>query len=83
MYYRHNSQCHILEDKSFISTTVYIFTFVSATVCNFVTLCLLFFYLCFAVLHILVAGLLARSPYLEGPANGHLGTGFSWFSCVY
>ena len=31
----------------------------------------------------LVAGLLARSQYAEGPATGHLGTGFSWFPCVY
>ena len=27
--------------------------------------------------------LLARSQYPEGPATGHLDTGFSWFSCVY
>ena len=26
------------------------------------------------------AGLLARSQYSEGPATGHLDTGFSWFS---
>jgi len=25
------------------------------------------------------AGLLARSQYSEGPATGHLNTGFSWF----
>jgi len=25
----------------------------------------------------------ARSQYSEGPATGHLGTGFSWFPCVY
>ena len=29
------------------------------------------------------AGLLARSRYSEGPATGHLDTGFSWFPCVY
>ena len=28
-------------------------------------------------------GLLARSQYSEGPATGHLDTGFSWFHCVY
>ena len=32
--------------------------------------------------HTLVAGLLARSQYTEGPATGHLGTVFSWFPCV-
>jgi len=31
----------------------------------------------------LVAGLLATSQYPEGPATGHLSTGFSWFPCVY
>ena len=29
------------------------------------------------------AGLLARSQYSEGPATGHLDTGFSWFPCAY
>ena len=29
------------------------------------------------------AGLLAISQYSEGPATGHLDTGFSWFRCVY
>ena len=28
------------------------------------------------------AGLLARSQYSEGPANGHVDTGFSWFPCA-
>jgi hypothetical protein len=32
--------------------------------------------MCSAVLHVLVAGLLARSQYLEGPATGHHGTDF-------
>jgi len=39
-------------------------------------------YVCIAVFT-LDAGLLARSQYSEGPANGHLETGFSWFPCVY
>jgi hypothetical protein len=50
--------------------------------CIFVTSCVLFYYVRVAVLHTLVAGLLARSQYSEGPATGHLGTGFSWFRCV-
>jgi len=40
------------------------------------------YYVCIAVFT-LDAGLLARSQYSEGPATGHLDTGFSWFPCVY
>ena len=43
----------------------------------------MFYYVCIAVLHTLVAVLMARSQYSEGPATGHLETGFSWFPCVY
>jgi len=39
-------------------------------------------YVCIAVFT-LDAGPLARSQYSEGPATGHLDTGFSWFPCVY
>jgi len=39
-------------------------------------------YVCIAVFT-LDAGMLARSRYSEGPATGHLDTGFSWFPCVY
>ena len=35
------------------------------------------------VVFTLDARLLARSQYSEGPATGHLDTGFSWFPCVY
>jgi len=38
----------------------------------------LLYYMCIAVLT-LDAGLLARSQYPEGPATGHLDTGFSFF----
>ena len=40
------------------------------------------YYMCIAVFT-LDAGLLARSQYSEGPATGHLDTGFSLFPCVY
>jgi len=42
----------------------------------------LLYYVCTAVFT-LDAGLLARIQYSEGPATGHLDTGFSWFPCVY
>ena len=45
--------------------------------CAFVVLCV---HCCFFTLD---AGLLARSQYSEGPATGHLDTGFSRFPCVY
>ena len=43
--------------------------------CVFAVLCV---YCCFT----LDVGLLARSQYPEGPANGHFDTGFSWFPCA-
>jgi hypothetical protein len=41
--------------------------------------CIVLLYVCIAVLHTLVAGLLARSQYPEGPATGYLGTVFLGF----
>ena len=63
---------------------------VTCVVCIFVVvLCVLLsscvyllYYVCIVVFT-LDAGLLARSQYSEGPATGHLDTGFSWFPCVY
>ena len=40
------------------------------------------YYVCINILT-LNARLPARSQYPEGPATGHLNTGFSWFPCVY
>jgi len=40
------------------------------------------YYICIAVFT-LDAGMLARSQYSEGPAIGHIDTGFSWFPSVY
>jgi len=62
-----------------VSCLVYIV--VSCFVCIVVmciccTMCVLLYFT-------LDVGLLARSQYSEGPANGHLDTGFSWFPCVY
>ena len=62
---------------------------VSCLVCIVaVVLCVLFssyvyllYYVCIAVFTLDV-GLLARSQYSEGPATGHLDTGFSWFPCA-
>ena len=42
----------------------------------------LLYYVCIAIFTF-DAGLLARSQYPEGPATGHLDTGFSRFPCVY
>ena len=34
------------------------------------------------VVHIITAGIQSVVRYSEGPATGHLDTGFSWFPCV-
>ena len=54
----------------------------SCLVCIVVILCVFVYYVRIAVFT-LDAGLLARSLYSEGPATGHLDTGFSWFPRVH
>ena len=54
----------------------------SCLVCVLLSYVYLLYYVCIAVFT-LAAGLLAISQYSEGPATGHLDTGFSWFPCVY
>ena len=43
----------------------------------------LLYYVCIVFFSIILnAGLLATGQYSEGPATGHLDTGFSWFPCA-
>ena len=64
--------CCYLSDVYCCSCLVYIVVIL----CVFAVLCVLLYFT-------LDAGLLARSQYSEGPATGHLDTGFSRFPCVY
>ena len=66
--------------------TLVLFTFCTCCilrclVCVVVILCV-FVVLCVIAVFTLDTGLLARSKYSEGPATGHLDTGFSWFPCA-
>ena len=58
---------------------VYIAVVVLCVFCYLMCICCT---VCVLLLFTLYAGLLARSQYSEGPATGHLDTGFSWFPCV-
>jgi hypothetical protein len=53
--------------------------------CCFTMAVLLLFYVYYVRIAVVTldAGLLARSQYSEGPATGHLDTGFTWFPSVY
>jgi hypothetical protein len=76
--------CVLLSSYVYLFIYVYLLYYVCTCIlCIFVVpYVYLLHYVCFAVLT-LDSGLLARSQYLEGPATGHLDTGFSWFPCVY
>ena len=59
-----------------------LFVFVVPYVYLFYSYVYLLYYVCIDILT-LDTRLLARSQYPEGPATGHIDTGFSWFPCVY
>jgi hypothetical protein len=55
-------------------------------ICYTMYLCIcytMYLCICYTCCFNLDSGLLARSQYPEGPATGHLDTGFSWFPFVY
>ena len=76
-----------------ICYTLCVFVYLMCISCTFMCICCIYFYLLYSYVYLLYyvcidiltldAGLLARSQYPEGPATGHLDTGFSWFPCVY
>ena len=76
----------------FVVSYVYLL-YLMCICCTFMCICCIYVYLLYSYVYLLYylcidiltldAGLLARSQYPEGPASGHLDTGFSWFPCVY
>ena len=56
---------------------------VAVVLCVLLSYVYLLYYVGIVFFFTLDAGLLTRSQYSEGPATGHLDTGFSWFPCVY
>ena len=54
----------------------------SCLVCVLLSYVYVLYYVCIAVFFYFRCRLLARSQYSEGPATGHLNTGFSWFPCA-
>ena len=57
---------------------------VVVVLCVLLSYVYLLYYVCALLVFLnLDPGLLARSQYSEGPATGHLDTGFSWFPYVY
>jgi hypothetical protein len=73
----------LLDDIVFMVVTV-LCMWLSYVYCHLICMCSLRMCTCCTdlLMFYLDAGLLARSQYPEGPATGHLGTGFSWFPCV-
>jgi len=83
------SGCGLISCVIVVLVCIVVIVYIVVIVCIVVVLCVLLssyvyllYYVCIAVFT-LDAELLARSQYSEGPATGHLDTGFSWFPCVY
>ena len=74
--------CCILRCLVCIVVTCLVYIVVVALCVLLLSYVYLLYYVCTAVFT-LDAGLLAISQYSEGPATGHLDTGFSWLPCVY
>jgi len=76
----------------FVISYVYLL-YLMCICCTLMCICCIYMYLLYSYVYLLYyacidiltldAGLLARSQYPEGPATGHIDTGFSWFPCVY
>ena len=82
-YLKRNAVQHISRDLRVCERIRSLVCIVVVVLCVLLSFCVcLLYYVCVAV-YTLDAGLLARSQYSEGPATGHLDTGFSWFPCVY
>jgi len=75
-------KCFLMCICLFLCVFVYSYVYLFILFVFVVPYMYLLYYVCIAVLT-LDDGLLARSQYPEGPATGHLDTGFSWFPCVY
>jgi len=63
-----------------IVVILYVFAVLCVYCCHLMCICCT---VCALLFFTLDAGLLARSQYSEGPATGHLDTGFSRFPCAY
>ena len=86
-YYKLFTELSLFSLCAFLLTVLVLRVLLSSYVYLFYLMCICFTLCVFVVLctycsSTLDAGLLARSQYPEGPATGHLDSGFSWFPCV-
>ena len=70
-------------DAAASTACAYMYIRLYTYVCVFVVPYMYLLYYVYIAVLTFDAGLLARCQYPEGPATGHLDTGFSWFPFVY